>query len=110
MKDIFQGIFGFDWDRGNWPKCGKHGVTREEIEQVFRLSPAVYPDPDHSHEEQRFLAIGPQAKERWVFIAFTIRRKDERKLIRPISARYMHDKEVQHHERQKRKGGADSHP
>ena len=27
-------IIGFDWDDGNWPKCGKHGVSREEIEQV----------------------------------------------------------------------------
>ena len=26
---------GFEWDDGNWPKCGKHGVTREEIEQFF---------------------------------------------------------------------------
>jgi uncharacterized protein len=26
---------GFDWDSGNWLKCGKHGVAREEIEQVL---------------------------------------------------------------------------
>jgi len=26
-------IAGFDWDDGNWPKCGKHGVSRTEIEQ-----------------------------------------------------------------------------
>ncbi|TBN45900.1 BrnT family toxin, partial [Paracoccus sediminis] len=23
-------IAGFDWDDGNWPKCGKHGVSRAE--------------------------------------------------------------------------------
>jgi len=28
-------IAGFDWDSGNWPKCGKHGVSREEIERLF---------------------------------------------------------------------------
>jgi hypothetical protein len=29
----------FDWDHGNWPKCGKHGVGKAEIE-------AVLSDPD----------------------------------------------------------------
>ena len=38
-------ILGFDWDEGNWPKCGKHGVTREEIESVMLGVPAVMPDP-----------------------------------------------------------------
>jgi uncharacterized DUF497 family protein len=36
---------GFDWDSGNWPKRGKHGVSREEIEQVVLGEPAVMPDP-----------------------------------------------------------------
>ena len=34
-------ITGFDWDDGNWPKCGKHRVSREEIEQVLLGTPAV---------------------------------------------------------------------
>ena len=34
-------VAGFDWDSGNWPKCGKHGVTKKEIEDFFRASPAV---------------------------------------------------------------------
>ena len=38
---------GFEWDDGNWPKCGKHGVTREEIEQFF-VSAKVAPDLKHS--------------------------------------------------------------
>jgi len=38
-------IAGFDWDDGNWPKCGKHGVSLEEIEQVLPGT-AVMPDPD----------------------------------------------------------------
>jgi len=28
-------ISGFEWDDGNWPKCGKHGVSRAEIEQAL---------------------------------------------------------------------------
>lgn len=27
----------FDWDRGNLRKNEKHGVTREEVEQVFAI-------------------------------------------------------------------------
>jgi len=39
-------VAGVDWDDGNWPKCGKHGVSLEEIEQVLPGNPAVMPDPD----------------------------------------------------------------
>ena len=28
-------IDGFDWNDGNWPKCGKHGVSGAEIEERF---------------------------------------------------------------------------
>ena len=38
-------IAGFDWDEGNWPKCGKHGLSREEIEEVLLGAPAVMADP-----------------------------------------------------------------
>ncbi len=52
-------IAGFDWDDGNWPKCGKHGVTREEIEQVFTGTPAVQPDP--FPDDPRMRAMGKTA-------------------------------------------------
>jgi uncharacterized DUF497 family protein len=40
---------GFDWDDGNWPKCGKHGVSREEIERLFLEGHAlVAPDLKHT--------------------------------------------------------------
>jgi hypothetical protein len=42
-------ISGFDWDSGNWPKCGKHGVSREQIERLFLEGRAqVAPDLKHS--------------------------------------------------------------
>ena len=47
---------GFEWDRGNWPKCGKHGVSREEIEEIFEDVPAVMADPHPG--ESRMRAIG----------------------------------------------------
>jgi uncharacterized protein len=51
-------VAGFEWDEGDWPKCGRHGLTREEIKAVFELGPGVYPDPAHSQKEERMLAIG----------------------------------------------------
>jgi len=89
-------IAGFDWDAGNWPKCGKHGVSREEIEQVLTGDPAVKADP--STDETRMRAIGKTAAGRHIFMAFTLRKIAGQTWLRPISARYMHQKEVDHYE------------
>ena len=91
-------IVGYEWDDGNWPKCGKHGVTKQEIEEIFSNTPSVYPDTNHSQEETRQLAIGKTNEGTYVFIAFTIRMKQDESYIRPISARYMHRKEIEHYE------------
>jgi uncharacterized protein len=88
----------FDWDSGNWPKCGKHGVSREEIEEVLLGAPAVLVDP-HPHET-RMRAIGKTTAGRYVFLAFMVREIDSETKIRPISARYMHQKEIDHYESQ----------
>lgn len=85
-------IISFEWDSGNWPKCGKHGVSREEIEQMFLGSPAVHADPFES--EKRMRAIGKTLAGRYLFVVFIFR---ENKL-RPISARYMHQKEIDFYE------------
>ena len=91
-------ISGFEWDEGNWPKCGKHGVTREEIEQVLSGEPAVMADPHPN--EPRMRAIGKTTTGRFVFLVFMLRRLGRKTLIRPISARYMHQKEIDHYESQ----------
>jgi len=93
-------IAGFDWDDSNWPKCAKHGVSKVEIEHVLMHGPAVFPDRGQETEE-RFNAIGRNAEGRYLFIVFAFRAKDEDALIRPISARYMHQKEVSHYEQRK---------
>ncbi|MGA9354294.1 MAG: BrnT family toxin [Terriglobales bacterium] len=85
---------GFDWDKGNRAKCEKHGLSASSVEGLFTRSLAILPDAAHSEGEQRFRAIGRTDKGRGVFIVFTLRRKDDELLIRPISARYMHKKEV----------------
>lgn len=91
----------FEWDEGNWPKCGRHGVPRGEIEALFELAPSVYPDSGHSQAEERMLAIGKTRSGRFVLVAFTLRRRGGETMIRPISARYMHSKEVEHYELQR---------
>ena len=89
-------IAGFDWDKGNWPKCGKHGVSRAEIEEVFTGTPAVETDP--FPEEVRMRAIGKSAAGRYVFVVFMLREINGQMKLRPISARYMHEKEIAHYE------------
>jgi uncharacterized DUF497 family protein len=89
---------GFDWDAANLEKCCKHGVSIEEIESLFGGQVDVFPDVRHSAKETRFLGIGKTLTGRHVFIAFALRTKLGAQLIRPISARYMHPKEVRHYE------------
>lgn len=92
-------ITGFGWDAGNWPKCGKHGVSREEIEQVLLGAPVVLADPHP--DEPRMRAIGKTAAGRYVFLVFTYRQSAGQMKLRPISARYMHEKEIGHYERER---------
>ena len=87
---------GFDWDAGNRAKCEKHGVSTEIIEEMFTRPLAIIPDVGHSRTERRFRAIGRAGSGRFVFVVFTLRGG---KLIRPISARYMHAKEIRSYEK-----------
>jgi uncharacterized protein len=48
----------------------------------------------------RLIAMGRNTQGRPMFVAFTIRIKEGRLLIRPITARYMHAKEVKAYEAQ----------
>jgi len=91
---------GVDWDKGNRAKCEKHGLSVATIEDLFARPLAVLPDEAHSQREKRFLAIGRTDKGRSVFLVFTLRKKGDDVLIRPISARYMHKKEVDAYEKE----------
>jgi uncharacterized DUF497 family protein len=50
--------------------------------------------------------VGRTAQGRRLFVAFVIRRKFGQLTIRPISARYMHAKEIENYEAQ---GSEDDH-
>lgn len=89
---------GFDWDEGNWPKCAKHGVSKAEIEYVLMNEPAVMADRSDVTSETRYNAIGKTQEGRHMFIVFTLRLRGKAHLMRPISARYMHRKEIDYYE------------
>ena len=94
------GVAGFDWDTGNREKCQKHGVSLDAIESVFDRSLAILPDPAHSVAEERFKAIGKTEDGRFVLIVFMLRQRANQAFIRPISARYMHRKEIAYYEKE----------
>ena len=90
--DIIPEPIQFEWDKGNIDKnFKKHGVTNEEVEDVFTDNEIlVSEDTKHSTKiEKRYRALGKTGQEKKLFISFTIRDKK----IRVISARPMSSKE-----------------
>lgn len=90
---------GFQWDAGNIAHCAKHGVSREEIEYVLSRMSFFVPDPHP--EEPRLRTAGVTEAGRHVFIVFMFRELEDERYVRPVSARYMHEKEVKAYERYK---------
>ncbi|MEH1909250.1 BrnT family toxin [Nostoc sp.] len=96
---MIEAVSGFDWDDGNIEKCQKHGVSLEEIEALFLdKSLRISPDIKHSESEDRFIATGVSIKGKYIFVGFTFREKQGKRLIRPISTRYMREKEAKKYE------------
>jgi hypothetical protein len=97
MAISFRDAQGFDRDEGNRSKSQQHGLSVDDLERVFAGTIMLLPDQAHSTEEVRHKAIG-EVSGRKVFVVFTLREREGRVLLRPISARYMHRKEVKHYE------------
>jgi uncharacterized protein len=74
-------------------------MSQDDVESVFFDIVQVALDIAHSQTEPRQLAIGRTAAGRAAFVVFTLRAVDEATLVRPLSARYMHDKEFKRYER-----------
>jgi uncharacterized protein len=74
----------FQWDCGNSTKNAKHGVRREEVEEVFQnefvLAGKIL---EPYHPENRWILFGETLKGRRLALIFTVRDG----LIRPISCR-----------------------
>lgn len=100
----------FAWDNANREKCQKHGVSIAEIEHVLAHGETlIMPDVKTSDIEARYLAIGRTASGRYTFVVFTPRQGTSGILLRPISARFMHRREIGKYEQeiarlQKRRG------
>ena len=90
---------GFQWDEGNIVHCAKHGVSREEIEHV--LAHMTFYIPDLCPHEPRMRTVGVIKESRHVFIIFTFRELEDERYMRPVSPRYMHEKEVENYEQRK---------
>jgi uncharacterized protein len=101
-------VDGFDWDDGNRAKCQKHGLSIEEIESFFAGDVRTASDPKHSAGEDRLIAVGKTSGGRPTFVAFTIRTKSNRRLIRPVTARHMHAKEAAAYEKAFQKESAET--
>jgi uncharacterized protein len=67
---------------------------------MFPGTVLVAPDPLHSVREERFKAVGAAEGGRKLLVAFTWRMRDGDSFIRPVSARYMHEKEVKSYEKE----------
>jgi uncharacterized DUF497 family protein len=89
-----------DWDprkaKSNWLK---HGVSFEEAAAAF-LDPAGLDgeDVEHSQSEERRLRLAKSSLGRVLVIAYTIRRKNDEKVTRIISARRASRKERKKYE------------
>lgn len=92
----------FEWDGGNRSHVQRHGVSIAEVEAAIATG-AIGPDWRHSSKEARFVARGVTSKGAHVFVVFTLRGS----LVRPISARPMHRKEVEKHEKAQKAAAAD---
>ena len=92
---------GFAWNKANHSKCQKHGVSVAEVEHVLaHAATLIVPDLKNSRAEPRFLAIGRTETGRYAFVVFTPRQTRGGIFMRPISARYMHRKEIKKYEQE----------
>ena len=83
---IFKGQV-FNWDRRkNLSNIEKHGISFKAATMVF-FDPyvATYDDENHSHDEERFLAIGLSESLRLLTVCHCYREDDT--VVRIISAR-----------------------
>lgn len=64
-------ILGFDWDSVNTAKLAVHGLTPQDIEELFDQSPVFI---RHSELKHRRIALGflPEPDDRFVLVSFEL--------------------------------------
>ncbi|MFN0070804.1 MAG: BrnT family toxin, partial [Chloroflexota bacterium] len=85
LLDLYSLWMQFEWDpEKDEQNRAKHGVSFEEASSVFGDPLALtIGDPDHSHDEDRFLTTGFSLRQRVIIVAHT----EQADRIRIISAR-----------------------
>jgi uncharacterized protein len=89
------GNIEFAWDpRKARSNLAKHGVSFEEARTVFLDENArLIDDPDHSHEEERFVLLGYSFQARCLIVNHCYRESES--VIRLISARHANPSEAE---------------
>ena len=84
----------FAWDeKKNRANARKHGVAFEEAQTVFLDERAIrFFDPDHSHDEDRFIMLGMSFQLRVLVVCHCFRENDT--MIRIVSARKANKQEA----------------
>ena len=75
----------FDWDPDKARRnLRKHRIDFNEASTVFADTLSItIPDPDHSHDEERWVTVGVSNRHRLLVVVHT----EENEMIRLISAR-----------------------
>lgn len=87
----------FEWDqRKAAANAHKHGVAFTDVIAVFADPLArIFPDPDHSEDEERELIVGYDSAARLLYASFVERHG----IVRIISARRATAREASTHEK-----------
>lgn len=87
-------ILKFEWDQAkNLQNIKKHGVDFEEAKTIFSSFPLeIFHDPDHSQNEDRYLAIGISSVGKTLLVVHC--ENPLGTIIRLISARKANKKEI----------------
>jgi len=94
-------VSSFDWDDGNRDKCQKHGLSTSDVEHVLASARnLIVHNVQNSFSEDRYIAIGKTRAGRFSFVVFTLRVANDQFKLRPISARFMHKKEIAKYEKE----------
>ncbi len=94
-------VTGIEWDEGNRLKCQKHGLSTDDVEHALMEGiDFIFRGHRNSITEGRYIAVGKVKNGRPAFVALTLRIAESGSLLlRPVSARYMHEKESRKYEK-----------
>lgn len=87
---------GFEWDDDKAAaNLSKHGVSFDEAKTVFNdLLYVDFFDPDHSHDEHRYLIVGESSRGRLLIVSYA----ESGDTVRVISARELTSAERKEYE------------